>query len=161
MIPKRPLVQDAAAAVIRLPGERYLMQLRTSGVDIWYPGCWGCFGGALDEGEDPLGCLRRELREEIELEVGSPPLITNLEFDFSPLGLGRGKRLYYLVDITEETLGGLKLHEGERMQAFTYPELVSGLPLVPYDAFAIHLAGSNAARPALPMYNPTPRKSRP
>lgn len=161
MIPKRPVIQDAAAAVIRLPGERYLMQLRTRNADIWYPGCWGCFGGAIDAGENPLAALRRELREEIELEVDSPPLITNLEFDFSPLGLGRGKRLYYLVDITDAALRGLRLHEGERMQAFTYAELVSGLPLVPYDAFAVHLIGSDAARPALPRYNAAPGKSRP
>ena len=152
---------DAAAAVIRLPGERYLMQLRDRKPDIWYPGCWGCFGGALDEGEDPVAALRRELREELELEVGAPPLITNLEFDFTPLGLGRGKRLYYLVDITDETLASLKCHEGERMEALTYRQLLSGLPIVPYDAFAIHLAGSDAARPALPMYNATPSKSKP
>lgn len=161
MIPKRPVVQDAAAAVIRLPGERYLMQLRTRDADIWYPGCWGCFGGAIDAGEDPLAALRRELREELELEVRETRVISSLEFDFGPLGLGKGKRIYYLVDITEEELARLRLHEGERMEALTYGQLLSGIPVVPYDAFAIHLAGCEAARPSLPMYNATPRKSKP
>ena len=33
----------------------------------------------------------------------------------------------------------LVLHEGERMDAFTYEELRSGMPVTPYDAFAVHL----------------------
>ena len=57
------------------------------------------------------------------------------------LGLGRGKRIYYLVDITGDEVTGLRLHEGERMEALTYRELLSGIPVVPYDAFAIHLTG--------------------
>jgi 8-oxo-dGTP pyrophosphatase MutT (NUDIX family) len=157
VVPDSVRVVDAAAAVIRVGGNRYLMQLRDQRPDIWYPGCWGCFGGALDAGESPLEALRRELREEIELEVGEAQVISRLEFDFEPLGLGRAARIYYLVDIPDSALGGLRLHEGERMEALTYEALLSGIPVVPYDAFAVHLAGSRQARSRLPMYNPAPR----
>lgn len=156
MVPADARVGDAAAAVIRVPGGRYLMQLRDRKPDIWYPGCWGCFGGATDPGEGPFEALQRELKEEIELEVRDARLLSRLEFDFGPLGLGKGWRAYYLVDIGEAQLARLRLHEGERMEALTYAQLVSGIPVVPYDAFAIHLVGSSAAAIALPMYNSPP-----
>ena len=157
MVPSTADVVDAAAAVIRLPGNRYLMQLRDQRTDIWYPGCWGCFGGATDPGEDAFTALRRELQEEIELDVTEARLISRLDFDFSPLGLGKAWRAYFLVDIDEDRLGRLRLHEGERMEALTYVQLISGIPVVPYDAFAIHLAASPAAQKALPRYNNAPR----
>lgn len=153
MVPADPKIEDAAAAVIRLPGGRYLMQLRDQIPGIWYPGCWGCFGGATDPDESPLEALKRELLEEIELVVRETSVISRLEFDFGPLGLGKASRTYYLVDIDEAELGALKLHEGERMDALTYAQLVSGIPVVPYDAFAIHLAASPAAQKSLPRYN--------
>lgn len=157
MVPSRAEVVDAAAAVIRLPGDRYLMQLRDQRPDIWYPGCWGCFGGATDPGEDAFAALRRELMEEIELDVPEARLISRLEFDFAPLGLGKAWRAYFVVDIDDARLCTLRLHEGERMEALTYAQLTSGIPVVPYDAFAIHLAASPAAQNALPRYNNAPR----
>lgn len=161
MVPDRLHVVDAAAAVIRTGPGHCLMQLRDQRPDIWYPGCWGCFGGALDPGETAIEALRRELREEIELEVGEARLISRLEFDFEPLGFGRAARTYYLVDITPDQLSALRLHEGERMSALTYEEVVSGIPVVPYDAFAIHLALNSTARQRLPLYNPTLVRSKP
>jgi 8-oxo-dGTP pyrophosphatase MutT (NUDIX family) len=147
MVPDQVVVVDAAAAVIRVDDGRYVMQLRDRRPDIWYPGCWGCFGGATDPGETALQALRRELREEIELEVDTPRLVSRLDFDFSPMGYGKGYRAYYLVEIDARQLSRLVLHEGERMEALTYERLISGIPVVPYDAFALHLVhhGYNVA----------------
>jgi 8-oxo-dGTP pyrophosphatase MutT (NUDIX family) len=147
MVPEKVVVVDAAAAVIRVDDGRYLMQLRDRRPDIWYPGCWGCFGGATDPGESALQALQRELGEEIELEVDSPRLVSRLDFDFSPMGYGKGYRTYYLVEIDTRQLSRLVLHEGERMEALTYERLISGIPVVPYDAFALHLVhhGYNVA----------------
>jgi len=61
---------DAVAAIICVEGDGYLMQLRDARPDIWYPDHWGLFGGAIDPGEEPIQALRRELLEELELEVG-------------------------------------------------------------------------------------------
>ena len=148
MVPQTVVVADAAAAIIRLDDGRYLMQLRDRRPDIWYPGCWGCFGGSTDPGEDALQALRRELFEELELRVGTPRLVSRLDFDFSAMGYGKGYRVYYLVEIPAAQVTRLVLHEGERMEALTYEQLIGGIPVVPYDAFALHLVhhhGYNAA----------------
>ena len=150
MVPAKVTVADAAAAVIRLPGERYLLQLRDDRPDIWYPGHWGCFGGALDAGEEPLDALRRELLEELELEVAAAREVARMDFDFGPVGLGKGFRIYYLVDIDDRVASRLRLHEGQRMEVLAYEKLACGIELVPYDAFALHLVhgrlGYNGAR---------------
>jgi len=121
------------------------MQLRDQRPDIWYPGCWGCFGGSLDAGEEPLAGLRRELREELELEVRAARQVSRLDFDFAALGLGKACRLYYLVEIPAGMVASLVLHEGAGMEALSYAQLISGIPVVPYDAFALHLVHSRLA----------------
>ena len=43
----------------------YLLQLRDFKSSIIYPGHWGAFGGAMEEGESPETAICRELIEEI------------------------------------------------------------------------------------------------
>ena len=51
----RPLRgEDAVAAIITVENGRYLMQLRDDIPRIFYPGHWGCFGGAVRPGESRL-----------------------------------------------------------------------------------------------------------
>jgi 8-oxo-dGTP pyrophosphatase MutT (NUDIX family) len=130
---------DAVAAVVRLGDGRFLMQLRDARPDIWYPGTWGCFGGTVEGDESPIEALRRELREELEFELREAVPISQLDFDLRAVGLRKYFRAYFLVKLSNEELERLILHEGQRMAAFSYQELHSGIPVTPYDAFAIHL----------------------
>ena len=132
-------ISDAVAAVMRGGDGRFLMQLRDARPDIWYPGVWGCFGGALDAGESPIEALRRELKEELEFELRDAVPISRFEFDLRSVGLGRYFRAYYLVTLEDADFRRLVLHEGQSMETFSYEELASGIPVTPYDAFAIHL----------------------
>src|SRR5213592_4872095 len=93
-------VGDAAAALLVLEDERYLLQLRDDIPNIWYPGHWGLFGGAVDAGEDEITALRRELREELELELLTGELFVRFDFDLTPMGLRRYFRAYYEVPIS-------------------------------------------------------------
>ena len=45
--------------------DSYLLQLRDFKSSIIYPGHWGAFGGAMEEGESPEAAICRELTEEI------------------------------------------------------------------------------------------------
>lgn len=129
---------DAVAAIITVEDGRYLMQLRDDIPRIFYPGHWGCFGGAVGAGEDKGAALLRELEEELEWRSGIGAAFVNFDFDLTHLGQGRYYRKYYEVTVGEAEISNLKLHEGAKMQLVT-PEELFELPLVPYDSFAMWL----------------------
>ena len=131
---------NAAAAVLVLDDGRYLLQLRDDIPDIWYPGHWGLFGGGVEAGEDELTALRRELHEEIrlDLEFQHTRLFTRFEFDLRPAGMERYFRAYYEVRVSKAALPQLKLLEGAAMQAFSGDDALR-LRLSPYDGFALFL----------------------
>src|ERR1700681_2854286 len=83
----------AVALIVVGENERYLMQLRDQKPGIFYPGHWGLFGGALDPGETPEMAIRRELREELGLEIGPARYFT--EFLFDVLGHGHILRRFF------------------------------------------------------------------
>lgn len=132
-------VNDAAAAIIVVDQAGYLLQLRDSRPDIWYPGHWGLFGGGIEPGEEPVEALARELREEIELELETAEFFARIDFDLGGLGLERYYRSYYVVPISGAIAAGLVLHEGADMRVIPGEEALSQLRLAPYDAFGLFL----------------------
>jgi 8-oxo-dGTP pyrophosphatase MutT (NUDIX family) len=128
---------DAVAALLVLEDGRYVMQLRDPLPSIFYPDHWGCFGGALDAGEQPCDALRRELQEELEFEMQSARQFTRFDFDFGALGHPRTFRLYYEVPVSPQAWGRFVLHEGREVQAFEGAELLAHRKVTPYDAFAV------------------------
>src|SRR3989344_1921297 len=49
-------------------GNKYLLQLRNGEAKIGGAGLIGCFGGKINEGEDPLATFCREIFEETSLQ---------------------------------------------------------------------------------------------
>jgi 8-oxo-dGTP pyrophosphatase MutT (NUDIX family) len=135
---------DAVAALILVEGQGYLMQLRDERPDIWYPGHWGLFGGAVDPGEEPLAALKRELHEELELEFAKAELFSRFDFDLGPTGLDRYYRSYYVVEITPADLAGLRLHEGAAMRVFSGEAILKEARVTPYDDFVLFLHHARA-----------------
>jgi 8-oxo-dGTP pyrophosphatase MutT (NUDIX family) len=129
----------AVAAILVVDRERYLLQLRDDVPNIWYPGHWGLFGGAVDAGEDEIAALRRELREELELELQTAELFVRFDFDLTPMGLTRYARAYYEVPISGEVCERLVLHEGADMRALPGDAALSLPRLSPYDSFALFM----------------------
>jgi 8-oxo-dGTP pyrophosphatase MutT (NUDIX family) len=129
---------DAVAAIITSDDGRYLMQLRDDIPGIFYPGHWGCFGGAVDRGENELLALQRELAEELEMGAPSAGEFIKLDFDLSNLGQGSCYRTYYEIKVTEAEMSRFVLHEGAAMRLFAPAELFD-VRLTPYDSFALWL----------------------
>ena len=147
-----PLVPGNAVAAIITAGGGYLLQLRDLRHGVFFPGCWGCFGGGVDEGESDLDALRRELREELAFEP--PPdavtFFTRFDFDLRFAGLKPIYRSFYVIDVPEDELGRLRLGEGAEMKLQPADAILQGsLPLTPYDSFALwlHLNGPRLTSP--------------
>lgn len=130
---------DAVAAILVDPQGRYIVQRRDDKPAIFFPGHWGCFGGALEAGEPPLDAMRRELREELELDLDAAALkyFTQMDFDFAPLGGAKVFRIFYEVRLSAAQIAGIRLHEGKAVRHFDAQELLVRERVTPYDAFAI------------------------
>jgi 8-oxo-dGTP pyrophosphatase MutT (NUDIX family) len=132
----------AAAALIEVEGEdsdRFLLQHRDRIAGILYPGFWGCFGGARDAGETAEQALRRELKEELGLDVRSADYFTAVNYDFRFCGKGVTLREYYVVRIAAAVLDTLTLGEGQAMAAFDPTEVFALRDIIPFDLWAIWL----------------------
>lgn len=138
-VPERVAFRDAVVAIIYLDDGRYLMQLRDDKPGIFYPNHWGLFGGAVDEGENAEEALRRELMEELRLEVELPRFFTRMDFDFARLGASKVYRIYFELSLEAAKLSGLRLGEGQHMQAFELADILINRRVVPYDSFALWL----------------------
>src|SRR5215470_10412731 len=132
-------VGNAAAALLVLEDGRYIMQRRDDLPHIWYPDHWGLFGGGVDRGEDAVAALRRELREELELDMGGATLFVTFDYDLTPVGLQKYFRAYYEVPVTLAAFERLVLHEGVEMRALPGDEALALPRISPYDAFALFM----------------------
>lgn len=131
---------NATGALIVVEPERgYLMQLRDQKSGIFYPGHWGVFGGAIDQGETPEQSLSRELTEELGLKATRVTYFTEFTFDFGFNGLGHFTRRYFEVPVERNVINSLVLGEGSAFKVFSAHELLTGRRIVPFDAFAIWL----------------------
>lgn len=131
---------DAVAALLLSPDGRYLLQRRDRKAGIFFPDHWGCFGGGVDAYDaDRKAALRRELREELELDVPTEAMLyfTDYTFDFSFCGLGVIYRTYFEVKLKADQIPGLSLSEGTTFGMFTAREVLAELKLTPYDTLAL------------------------
>ena len=130
---------NAVAALLMLEDGRYVMQLRDAIPNIFYPDHWGCFGGAVDAGEDPKKALARELLEELEFDLQDAEEFTRFDFDFRHLGQGKVFRIYYDVPVSAASFSRFVLHEGVALRAFSPADILTERRVTPYDAFAVWL----------------------
>lgn len=132
---------DAVCAIITVEG-RYLLQLRDNIAGIFFPDCWGCFGGGVEHGETPAGALVRELKEELDLTVDPAECryFTRMDFDMGFAGLKGFWRQTFELTLAPARLKGLRVLEGAAMKLFTADEILTGASLLtPYDGFALWL----------------------
>lgn len=131
--------EGAAAAIIVAPGRRFLLQLRDDKPGIWFPGSWSLFGGAIEPGESPGECVRRELIEEIGLEAREIRYFTQIAWDFAAWGLGVKLRYTFEVHVSHDEVAKLILQEGQDMRLFTAAEILHEPRLTPYDSHALRM----------------------
>ena len=104
-------------------GDRLALQLRDEKPEIRNPGQWGLFSGHVEPGEDPTAAMRRELWEELRLEVEPRHL-----FDLRE----QGAHVHaFHADVTG-TWASHELREGQRAELFVPDGMPQ--PLAPLSA---------------------------
>ncbi len=131
--------EHAVAAIIHISNNKYLLQHRDDKEEIFYPGHWGCFGGAIENNESKIDALKREMHEELELNTDNYKInyFTEFSFDYSFAGIGVISRYYYLIEIDEHDIENYKIHEGKEFGLFGFNELCMIDYSIPYDFYAI------------------------
>lgn len=98
---------------------KFLMQLRDKTVKV-YPNYWGLFGGKIDEGENEIQALEREIQEELGYKL------ENYEFLFCDKylleGISYGNWFTYMKKISDKEKMKMKLFEGSDWGWFSYDE---------------------------------------
>lgn len=104
------------SAILQSPDGRFLLQLRDDNPKIQYRNFWTAFGGAIEPGETPEQCLRRELEEEIGF----------IAKDVTPWRIIPWKG--FLVHVFEvpidKEVSDLVLNEGADMRFFTKDDIL-------------------------------------
>lgn len=89
--------------------QKVLLVLRDNKSSIPFPNTWALLGGFIEENESPEATIRRELVEEMELELGEIKFFksyfwqecdehifwTRLDLDISQITLHEGQKLAY------------------------------------------------------------------
>jgi 8-oxo-dGTP pyrophosphatase MutT (NUDIX family) len=106
------------------PAGKILLQQRDDRPTLIFPGYWTAFGGAVEAGETLDEALRRELLEEIELEL--PMKLWKVD-DFHMEGSGQTliiERNIYTGRI-DRAASEIKLNEGQALGYFGLADLHS------------------------------------
>lgn len=127
----------AAAALMVTPDQCYLLQHRDPLPGIFFPGFWGCFGGALEPGETPEQAMRRELQEELSYSPRTITEFATLGLDFRFAGLARIPRIFFEIPIEAEDVDTMVLAEGQDLALVPGREIMTKPMIIPYDATVI------------------------
>ena len=127
------MVIKSSKAIITFK-QKYLLQLRDNKENIFFPGFWGLFGGRQDNNEKEKLAVKREVKEETNLNV----LISSqiLSVNFHMIGLKKKRKITYF-DCKIKKSPKITLNEGQKYNFFSFNEL-KRLKIVPMDFVAIN-----------------------
>ncbi|MEM7060138.1 MAG: NUDIX domain-containing protein [Pseudomonadota bacterium] len=128
---------EASAGILVTDDQKFLMQRRDNKPEIFFPGWLGCFGGALEHGEDAMAGLMRELDEELSFKPTDPKHFCSMVLDFTFAGHGMIPRHFFVVKVTPSDLPNLQLQEGQAIETIDAREVWKTAQIIPYDATAL------------------------
>jgi len=106
------------ASIIFINKQReVLLALRHDISSVLYPGKWDILGGNVKDEETPLQCILREMKEEIEIDIGKPQLFNVYDME------DRIEYTYWQernLNIEETTF-----NEGQKLKWFSHDEILN------------------------------------
>jgi 8-oxo-dGTP diphosphatase len=107
--------RQAAGIILLNTNKQVLLILRDDNDSIPFPNCWDIPGGYLEAGESPEECVRREIMEEMGIEVS--PFQLFREYDREDL-----HEFIFWKEIELEP-SDINLREGQRAAYFTLAQI--------------------------------------
>ena len=95
--------------------QEVLLILRDDDPGIAYPNMWDLPGGHVEEGETPLGCIQREMKEEMGLEIEGIAPFSVVPFD--------DRTEYVFWTKMNLSVLSIRLTEGQRLRWFSRDEV--------------------------------------
>ena len=141
-IKKIKLKPKNASACILLNNGKILLQKRDFKKNIFYPGYHGFFGGAKEKNETYLSCIKREINEELGINIKKKrfKFFSKNSLDFSPIKEKIFFRYYYVLKLNNKEVKKIKIKEGIALKKIEIKKVInSNLKIVPYDAFVLWL----------------------
>ncbi len=129
----------SVAAIIKY-NNKYLFQKRDNKKEIFYPGFFGLFGGLPKKNEKPIDCIKRELREELSLNIQESKyfLTTDLKSTkFRKKNSKIFKRHFFLCKLPINFKKKIKLQEGSSYK-FIDLKSIDILKFVPFDIATVY-----------------------
>ena len=133
---------DVALAILLVDG-RYALQHRDDRADLPWPGYWTLFGGSVEAGEAPGDAIRREINEEVTLDVPDWRFVRAVDYDDT--WRGRPGRLFIFEADVTALWSRHQLREGQGTGVFPGDQLPE--PTIPIiaDIIAGHRATAGRA----------------
>jgi 8-oxo-dGTP pyrophosphatase MutT (NUDIX family) len=109
-------------AAILVNDDRILFVHRASNRE-WAPNTWDVPGGHIEPGEDEIAAVRREVHEELSVDIATTPLVR-----FAELRGATWEVAFFRIDAWSGEVSNAAPHEHSGVSWMT-PAEVSGLPL--------------------------------
>jgi 8-oxo-dGTP diphosphatase len=110
------VIPPAVVLAILTVGDRYALQLRDDVPTIASPGRWALFGGSLGDGEAPAQGIRREILEELSLDVTDWRHLWTVRY-YDVFWNATIRHTIFAADVTSAWMGHV-LHEGQMADVF-------------------------------------------
>ncbi len=129
-------MKRSVGAIIYL-NNKYLVQKRSKKKKIYFPQLYGVFGGGVNINEKNLHAIKREIFEELELNLRLDKIKYFLQISLNSRHFkNKRSRLYFSIKITKKQFKSIKLREGQSFHLLNIKNLKK-LNFVPWDLAAI------------------------
>ncbi len=114
-------MKNKVASVMLINNRKeFLFCLRDNKPEIPYPNKWALIGGHLENDEKPLDALKREIKEEIEMEF-----YDNFEFIGKIEDDGANNEVFIYKNKINQEIKEINLTEGQKLGFFNFNEILT------------------------------------
>lgn len=117
-------LKDGAKAFLKNKKiDKYLFVLRDDKPNIPNPNCWSLIGGGIEEGEEPVEALKREIKEEIGIKLYDIKKLGVIEVPLTVNGKTKTMLGHTFLAYIDAEIKDIELKEGQRVEYFTLDEI--------------------------------------